>query len=313
MEKLIIIWSGPAWHTAAIYAARANLEPLMFEWFLAGWVAAWWQLTTTTVVENFPGFPDGIDGTQLMTNMRQQSLNSWTRIETKTVDKVDLSQNPFKVFVWNEVFETKSLIIATGATAKRLGIPGEDKYRQKWISACAVCDWWLPMFRNKHLVIVWWWDVAMEEAMHLSHFAQKVTLLVRRDTLRASKAMQGKVMNNPKIDIMRNTEAIEVLGDDFLKWVKIINNQTNEDTNLECWWLFYAIWHTPNTRFLEWQLELDETGYIKTKDWSVETSVKWVFAAGDVQDKKYRQAITSAWTGCMAALDAEKFVSSFSD
>lgn len=313
MEKLIIIWSWPAWHTAAIYAARANLEPLMFEWFLAGWVAAWWQLTTTTVVENFPGFPDWIDGTQLMMNMRQQSINSWTRIETKTVDKVDLSQNPFKVFVGNEVLETKSLIIATGATAKRLGIPGEDKYRQRWISACAVCDGWLPMFRDKHLVVIWWWDVAMEEAMHLSHFAERVTLLVRKDTLRASKAMQEKVMNNPKISIMRNTEAVEVFGDDFLKWVKIINNKTNEENNLECWWLFYAIWHTPNTGFLEWQIELDETGYIKTKDWSIETSVKWVFAAGDVQDKKYRQAITSAWTGCMAALEVEKFISSFSN
>lgn len=309
MENLVIIWSGPAGHTAAIYAARANLKPLMFEWFLAWWVAAWWQLTTTTVIENFPGFPDWIDGTQLMMNMRQQSLNSWTRIETKTVDKVDLGQNPFKVFVGNEVIETKSLIIATGATAKRLGIPWEDKYRQKWISACAVCDWWLPMFRDKHLVVIWWWDVAMEEAMHLSHFANKVSLIVRRDVLRASKAMQEKVIDNPKINILRNTEATEAIWDDFLKWLKIINNKTNEESQIECEGLFYAIWHTPNTSFLEWQINLDDTGYIQTNPWTVETNIKWVFAAWDVADKKYRQAITSAWTGCMAALDAEKFLS----
>ncbi|MCF7835287.1 thioredoxin-disulfide reductase [Candidatus Gracilibacteria bacterium] len=309
MENLVIIGSGPAGHTAAIYAARANLKPLMFEGFLAGGVAAGGQLTTTTVIENFPGFPDGIDGTQLMMNMRQQSLNSGTRIETKTVDKVDLGQNPFKVFVGNEVIETKSLIIATGATAKRLGIPGEDKYRQKGISACAVCDGGLPMFRDKHLVVIGGGDVAMEEAMHLSHFANKVSLIVRRDVLRASKAMQEKVIDNPKINILRNTEATEAIGDDFLKGLKIINNKTNEESQIECEGLFYAIGHTPNTSFLEGQINLDDTGYIQTNPGTVETNIKGVFAAGDVADKKYRQAITSAGTGCMAALDAEKFLS----
>jgi thioredoxin reductase (NADPH) len=310
MEKLIIIWSWPAWHTAAIYAARANLSPLMFEWFLAGWVAAWWQLTTTTVVENFPWFADGIDGTQLMMNMRQQSINSWTKILTETVDSVDLSSHPFKVNVWNSVYETQSIIIATWATAKRLWIPWEETYRQKWISACAVCDGWLPMFRNKTLVVIWWWDVAAEEALHISHFASKVILLVRRDVLRASQAMQKKLTDNPKIEIMRNTEGLEAVWDQFLTWLKIKNNKTNEESLLECSGLFYAIWHTPNTSFLNWQINTDETWYIITNPWTTQTNIPWVFAAGDVQDKKYRQAITSAGSGCMAALEAEKFLSS---
>jgi len=309
MEKLIIIWSWPAGHTAAIYAARANLSPLMFEWFLAWWVAAWWQLTTTTIVENFPWFPDGIDGTQLMNNMRQQSINSWTKILTETVDSVDLYSSPFKVNVWNSVYETQSIIIATWATAKRLWIPWEEIYRQKWISACAVCDGWLPIFRNKTLVVIWWWDVAAEEALHISHFTSKVLLLVRRDELRASKAMQDKLMNNEKIEIMRNTEALEALWENFLTWLKIKNNKTGDESILECWGLFYAIWHTPNTSFLNWQINTDKTWYIITNPWTTQTNIPWVFAAWDVQDKKYRQAITSAGSGCMAALEAEKYLS----
>lgn len=307
MENLVIIWSGPAWHTAAIYAARANMKPLMFEGFMAWWVAAWGQLTTTTVVENFPWFPDWIDGTQLMMNMRQQSLSVWTRIETKTVDKVDLSQRPFKVFVWNEVIETKSIIIATWATAKRLWMKWEDLFRQKWISACAICDGWLPMFRNQPIVVVWGWDVAIEEAMHLSHFASKVYVVVRRDVLRASKAMQDKAMSNDKIEFVRNSEVQEAFGNQFLEWV-VIKNKDWVESKIECKWLFYAIGHTPNTEFLWWQIEVDETWYIKTVPWTAKTSVEWVFAAWDVQDKRYRQAITSAWTWCMAALEAEAFV-----
>jgi thioredoxin reductase (NADPH) len=335
MEKVIIIWSWPAWHTAAIYAARANLSPLMFEWFMAWGVAAWWQLTTTTIIENFPWFPDGIDGTRLMMDMRQQSLNSWTRILTETVDGVDLSSHPFKVNVWNSIYETQSIIIATWATAKRLWIAGEEKFRQKWISACAICDGWLPIFRDKNIVVVWWWDVAVEEALHLTHFASKVTLLVRRDALRASQAMQKKLTDNPKIEILRNTEALEAIWEQFLSWLKIKNNKTDQESVLECSGLFYAIWHTPNTSFLNWQLNIDENWYLVTygrlcddaiswrtilsteqeakfKDWKQRymtcTSVSWVFAAGDVADKKYRQAITSAWTGCMAALEVEKFL-----
>ncbi len=310
MENVIIVWSWPAGHTAAIYTAKALLNPLMFEGFMAWWVAAWWQLTTTTTIENFPGFPDGIDGFHLMQNMRQQSINSWTRIETKTVDKVDLSQSPFKVYVWNEILETKSLIIATGATAKRMWLLWEANYRWRWVSACSICDGWLPIFRNQHIVVIWWWDAAMEEAIHLTHFASKVSILVRSDKLRASKIMQERAKSNPKIEFLRNTEAKEIIGESWwnMTWLKIINNQTNQESILEAKWLFYAIWHTPNTSFLDGQLELDEAGYIITKPWSTQTSVPGVFAAGDVQDKKYRQAITSAGTWCMAALEAEKYL-----
>jgi thioredoxin reductase (NADPH) len=276
---------------------------------MAWWVAAWWQLTTTTTIENFPWFPDWIDGTQLMMDMRQQSINSWTRIMTETVDSVDLTSHPFKVSVWNSIYETQSLIISTWATAKRLWIPWEETYRQKWISACAICDGWLPMFRNKNIVVIWWGDVAVEEALHLSHFASKVTLLVRRDTLRASQAMQKKLLDNPKIEILRNTECIQVIWEQFLTWLKIKNNKTDQETLLDCSGLFYAIWHTPNTSFLDWQLNLDENGYIITIAWTTQTNIPWVFAAWDVQDKKYRQAITSAWTGCMAALEVEKYLS----
>ncbi len=308
MENLVIIGSGPAWHTAGIYAARANMRPLMFEGFMAWWVAAWGQLTTTSVVENFPWFPDGIDWSQLMMNMRQQNINAGTRIETKTVNKVDLSQRSFKIFVWNEVIETKSIIIATWATAKRLGIKWENIFRQKWISACAICDGWLPMFRNQAIVVVGWWDVAMEEALHLAHFASKIFVIVRRDELRASKAMQDKAMGNEKIEFVRNSEVEEAYGNQFLEWIVVKNNRSWEISKIECKWMFFAIWHTPNTEFLEWQLELDEIWYIKTVAGTAQTSVEWVFAAWDVQDRKYRQAITSAGTWCMAALEAESFI-----
>lgn len=311
-ENVIIIWSWPAWHTAGIYTARANLSPVMFEGFMAGGIAAWGQLTTTTVVENFPGFPDGIDGTQLMMNMREQNVKSGTKIETQTVDKVDLSSSPFKVFVGNDILETKSIIIATWATAKRMWIPWEDKYRQKGISACAVCDWALPMFRDKVLVVIWWWDSAIEEAMHLTHFASKVVLLVRRDELRASAAMQDRAKNNSKIEIMWNTEAIEAVWENFLTGLKVLNNQSKEESLVECAWLFYAIGHTPNTWFLGWQLETDEVWYIITKPGTTQTSITWVFAAGDVQDSKYRQAITAAGSGCAAALECQKYLQELS-
>jgi len=309
MEKVIIIGSGPAGHTAAIYAAKAMLEPLMFEGFMAGGIAAGGQLTTTTMVENFPGFADGILGPELMMNMRQQSINSGVRIETKTVDKVDLSARPFKVFVWKDVLMAESLIISTGAIAKRMWLPGEEKYRQRWVSACAVCDWWLPTFRDQPLVVIGGGDAALEEAMYLTKFASKVYLFVRRDELRASKAMQEKLKKNLKVEVMRNTEAKELLGDEkWLNQVRILNNKTQEESVLDIKWLFYAIWHKPNTDFLEGQVEVDKTGYIVTKPGTTKTSVDGVFAAGDVQDKHYRQAITSAGTGCMAALEVEKWV-----
>ena len=307
-RKVIIIGSGPAGHTAAIYAGKALLQPLMFEGFMAGGIAAGGQLTTTTVIENFPGFPEGIDGSQLMMQMRQQSLNAWAEIITKTVDSVDLSSSPFKVTVGNEEFTADSLIVATGATAKRMGLPGEEQFRQKGVSACAICDGGLPIFRNKKIVIIGWGDAALEEAIHLTHFASEVLLLVRRDQLRASKAMQEKAFKNEKIQILWNTEATELVGEKLLSGVWTINNKTQEKVLIECAGVFYAIGHTPNTAFLGWQVELDETGYIKTIPWSTKTSVEGVFAAGDVQDRIFRQAITSAGTGCMAALEAEKYL-----
>ena len=307
-KKVIIVGSGPAGHTAAIYAGKALLEPLMFEGFMAGGIAAGGQLTTTTVIENFPGFPTGIDGSELMMQMRQQSLNSGAQIQTLTVDSVDLSSKPFKVNVGNETYTADTLIIATGATAKRMGLKGEAEFWQKGISACAICDGGLPIFRNKKIVVIWGGDAAMEEAIHLTHFASEVVVLVRRDALRASKAMQERALNNPKIAFMRNTEAEEAIGDKFLTGVSVINNKTGEKSLIECSGLFYAIGHQPNTSFLNGQLELDEAGYILTKPGTTQTSVAWVFAAGDVQDKKYRQAITSAGSGCMAALEAEKYL-----
>ncbi|MBF0981603.1 thioredoxin-disulfide reductase [Candidatus Gracilibacteria bacterium] len=307
-KKVIIVGSGPAGHTAAIYAGKALLEPLMFEGFMAGGIAAGGQLTTTTVIENFPGFPTGIDGSELMMHMRQQSLNSGAQIQTLTVDSVDLSSKPFKVNVGNETYTTDTLIIATGATAKRMGIKGEAEFWQKGISACAICDGGLPIFRNKKIVVIGGGDAAMEEAIHLTHFASEVVVLVRRDALRASKAMQERALNNPKITFMRNTEAEEAIGDKFLTGVSVINNKTGEKSLIECSGLFYAIGHQPNTSFLNGQLELDEAGYILTKPGTTQTSVAGVFAAGDVQDKKYRQAITSAGSGCMAALEAEKYL-----
>ena len=307
-KKVIIVGSGPAGHTAAIYAGKALLEPLMFEGFMAGGIAAGGQLTTTTVIENFPGFPTGIDGSELMMQMRQQSLNSGAQIQTLTVDSVNLSSKPFKVNVGNDTYTADTLIIATGATAKRMGLKGETEFWQKGISACAICDGGLPIFRNKKIVVIWGGDAAMEEAIHLTHFASEVVVLVRKDTLRASKAMQERALNNPKITFMRNTEAEEALGDKFLTGVSVINNKTGEKSLIECAGLFYAIGHQPNTAFLNGQLELDEAGYIFTKPGTTQTSVAGVFAAGDVQDKKYRQAITSAGSGCMAALEAEKYL-----
>lgn len=308
MENLIIIGSGPAGHTAAIYAARANLNPLMFEGAFAAGVAAGGQLTTTTEVENYPGFI-AVSGAGLMEKMRLQSLHCGVRIITETVEKVDLSQRPFKVWAAGREYQAKSLIIATGATAKRMHLPGEERLWQKGISACAVCDGALPFFRNKVLAVIGGGDSAIEEATYLTKFASKVLMIVRRNVLRASKVMQERAKKNPKIEIMFNTIPLEALGEKSLSGLKVKNVLTNAETQLPIGGLFYAIGHLPNTAFLDGQLELDETGYIKVKPGTTKTSVEGVFAAGDVQDKVYRQAITSAGTGCMAALEAEHFLS----
>ncbi|NNM53314.1 MAG: thioredoxin-disulfide reductase [Spirochaetales bacterium] len=310
IENILIIGSGPAAHTAAIYTGRANLNPLLFEGFLAGGVAAGGQLTTTTEIENFPGFPEGLPGPELMDRMRAQSLRCGARIETETVNSVDLSKRPFAVTTDSGTFYAKSLILATGATAKRLNLPGEDVYWQRGISACAVCDGALPFFRNRPLVVIGGGDTACEEATYLTKFASMVHLFVRRDVLRASKAMQKRVAENPKIQIHWNTAATEVLGDGKkMTGVRLVTKGNVSEQILEAGGLFYAIGHVPNTEFLQGQVNLDETGYIKTVPGTAKTNVLGVFAAGDVQDKVYRQAITAAGSGCMAALEAERFLS----
>lgn len=307
-ERLIIIGSGPAGHTAAIYAARANLSPLMFEGLFAAGVAAGGQLTTTTEVENYPGY-QAISGPELMDKMRAQSLHCGARIVTETVDQVDLSKRPFKVTVGSQEYSAQALIIATGATAKRMNLPGEERLWQKGISACAVCDGALPFFRNKVLVVVGGGDSAVEEASFLTKFASKVIMLVRRDVLRASKVMQERAKNNPKIEIKFNTIPLEVLGEKMVSGIKIEDSITKAQSTIDAGGLFYAIGHTPNTEFLSGQIDLDATGYIKVQPGTTKTSKEGVFAAGDVADKVYRQAITSAGTGCMSALDAERYLS----
>jgi len=309
MENVVIIGSGPAAHTAAIYAGRARLKPLIFEGLMAGGVAAGGQLTTTTDVENYPGFPDGIMGPELMDKFRQQSINCGATIKTVTVDSLDLSTKPFKVKAGSETVETKTIIISTGATAKRLGLPGEDSLWQKGISACAVCDGALPIFRDKVLVVIGGGDSAAEESTFLTKYASKVILLVRRDVLRASKIMQERLLSNEKIEVMWNTEAQEIFGENMVEKIRVKNNKTNEETTLSAGGLFYAVGHKPNTEFLDNQIDLDETGYILTQPGTTITNVQGVFACGDVQDKVYRQAVTAAGTGCMAALEAERYIS----
>ncbi|MEI8093328.1 MAG: thioredoxin-disulfide reductase [Spirochaetales bacterium] len=309
-HPVIIIGSGPAGHTAAIYSARANLTPLLFEGFMAGGVAAGGQLTTTTEIENFPGFPEGLGGPELMERMRAQALHCGARIETETVSAVDLSKRPFRVTADSGDYLAHTLIIATGATAKRMAIPGEDKFWQRGISACAVCDGALPAFRDKPLVVIGGGDTACEEATYLTKFGSMVHLLVRRDVLRASKAMQARILGNPKITVHWNTEALEATGaGKALEGVRVKNNKTGVEALLSVSGLFYAIGHEPNTTFLGGQLQLDSTGYIVTTPGTTQTSVKGVFAVGDVQDKVWRQAITAAGSGCMGALEAERLLS----
>lgn len=307
-EQVIIIGSGPAAHTAAIYAARANLSPLLFEGFMAGGVAAGGQLTTTTDVENFPGFPGGIGGPELMVNMRSQAVEHGTRILTETVHSVDFSSTPKKIEADSGSYTAHSVIVATGATAKRLDIPGQETYWQRGISACAVCDGALPIFRDKPLVVIGGGDTACEEAAYLSKFASTVHMLVRRDEFRASKAMQKRVLENPKIKVHWNTEAREIKGDKTVSSVVIENNTNGEQSELDAGGLFFAIGHVPNTDFLSGQLKTDDTGYLITKADSTATEIPGVFAAGDVKDKVYRQAITAAGSGCMAALEAERWL-----
>lgn len=308
-HKLVIIGSGPAGHTAAIYAARANLNPVMYEGFMAGGVAAGGQLTTTNEVENFPGFPHGIDGTKLTQLFREQSIHYGTTIHTQTITKVDLSKRPFKLWSDDEEIEAESIIIATGATAKRMNIKGEHDFWQRGISACAVCDGALPIYRNKELAVIGGGDSAVEEATHLTKFGSKVYLIHRRNQLRASQIMQKRALEHPKIEILWNSEVTQALGGaGGLNQIEIQDTSSNAKRLLSVGGLFYAIGHKPNTDIFEGQLQLDETGYILTTPGTTKTSVEGVFAAGDVQDKVYRQAITAAGSGCMAALEAERWL-----
>lgn len=310
---MILLYLG---HTAAIYLARAQMEPIMFEGMMANGFAPGGQLTTTTDVENFPGFPTGVQGSELMDRMREQSEHCGTKIETETIIKIDTSVRPFQL--WREGSDEKgeptdttdAVVFATGASAKRMHLPGEDKYWQNGISACAVCDGAVPIFRNKPLVVVGGGDSAAEEAMYLTKYGSHVHVLVRRDVLRASKVMAERLLKHPKVTVHFNTVPTECVGNgNLLTEVTTRNTETGKNGAIEASGLFYAIGHVPATSLLKGQVDLDETGYIQTVPGSTHTNVEGVFAAGDVQDKRYRQAITSAGTGCMAALDAERYLS----
>jgi thioredoxin reductase (NADPH) len=309
IENLVIIGSGPAGYTAAIYAARANLKPFVFEGFQAGGLPGG-QLMTTTEVENFPGFPEGIQGPELMDRMKAQAIRWGAELVTEDVEFVDFSQRPFVIRSSEREVRAHTVVIATGATAKRLGLPSEEVYWSKGISACAICDGATPIFRNAELAVVGGGDSAAEEAVYLTKYGSHVHLLVRGDRMRASKAMQDRVLNNSKITVHWSTELVDVFGDNLqMQGVKVRNSQTGEVTDLPVRGLFYAIGHTPNTALFKGQLELDEVGYVVTRSHSVETNIEGVYAAGDVQDHEYRQAITAAGTGCMAALLAERWLS----
>lgn len=313
-HKVTIIGSGPAAHTAAIYLARAEIKPTLYEGFMANGIAAGGQLTTTTEIENFPGFPEGLTGSELMDKMKEQSVKFGTNVITETVAKVDVTSRPFKF--WTEFNEdeepetTDAIILATGASAKRMHLPGEETYWQQGISACAVCDGAVPIFRNKPLAVIGGGDSACEEAQFLTKYGSKVFMLVRKDHLRASQIMQRRAEQNEKIEILYNHVTLEAKGDGkLLNALKVKNVKTDEEYDLAVNGLFYAIGHTPATKIVAGQVDLDDAGYVKTVPGTSLTSVPGVFAAGDVQDSKYRQAITSAGSGCMAGLDAERFIS----
>ncbi len=306
--KVVIIGSGPAGYTAAIYAARANLEPVIFEGFFSG--PAGGQLMSTTEVENFPGFPEGITGPELMENFRKQALRFNTTIHTDDVERVDLSSRPFKVYGKQASYTAEALIIATGATAKRLDIPGanDGEFWQRGVTACAVCDGAMPIFRDKYLYVIGGGDSAVEEASFLTKFGKKVFIVHRRDELRASKIMQKRAFENPKLDILWDSGITAIEGDSVVRSVTIKNLKTGQETKQDAGGVFFAIGHTPNTAFLGGQVELHDNGYIKVVPGTCKTSIPGVFAAGDVQDFVYRQAITAAGSGCMAALEAEHWL-----
>jgi thioredoxin reductase (NADPH) len=312
VETLVIIGSGPAAWTAAVYAARANLDPLVIEGEPSREMIPGGQLMFTTDIENFPGFPEGIDGQELMKRMKEQALRFGTRTLMEDVASVDLSQRPFVLRpTWSPEVRAHAVILATGARANWLGLENETRLAQSGggVSACAVCDGALPAFRDKRLVVVGGGDTAMEEATYLTKFASEVVIVHRRDSFRASPVMQDRVLANPKVKVRWNSQVVDVLGGDFITGVRIRNTATGEEEDLPCGGLFVAIGHTPNTAFLQGQVELSPNGYVKLcQAFRTETSVPGVFGAGDVMDDYYRQAITAAGTGCMAALEAERWL-----
>ena len=310
-EKLIIIGSGPAGLTACIYAARANLKPLCVEGFNAGGLIPGGQLMFTTDVENYPGYPKGITGQQMMADFRAQAEHQGTRFITADVQKVDLGSRPFKVWVGedeNELYTADALIISTGARANYLGLPNEDKLKNKGVSACAVCDG--ALFRNEDVVVIGGGDTAMEEASYLAGLCKSVTLVHRRDEFRASRVMQKRVFENPKIKVLTSHVVTDVLdvAQDRVTGVKLKDLKTDAERELPCAAFFVAIGHTPMTELFKGQLEHHPNGYLKVVPGRTATSVEGVFAAGDVADWTYRQAVTAAGTGCMAALDAERWL-----
>ena len=301
--KCLIIGSGPAGYTAAIYASRANLNPVVYEGGQPGG-----QLTTTTEIDNFPGYPEGITGNELMEDLKKQAQRFGTEVRYGAVTKVDFSKRPFALEIDSEKkIEADTVIIATGATAKYLGLPSEEKFRGQGVSACATCDGFF--YRKKDVAVVGGGDTACEEATYLASLCNKVYLIVRRDVLRASKAMQERVLNTPNIEVLWNTNTKEILGDDFgVTGAALVNNKTGEESEIKIHGFFLAIGHHPNSEVFKEFIETNNEGYIITEGKSQKTNVPGVFAAGDVQDPTYRQAIAAAGSGCRAAMDAEKFL-----
>ena len=308
--KTLIIGSGPAGYTAAIYAARADLEPVLYTGMEPGG-----QLTTTTEVDNFPGYPEGVDGPTMMIHLQKQAERFGTKVNNGFINKVEFSKNRggiHKAFTEDGTeINTKTIIISTGASAKYLGIPSEQRLRGGGVSACAVCDGFF--FKGQEVAIVGGGDTAAEAATYLAKICSKVTMLVRKNQMRASKAMQHRVLKTANIDLRYNSEIEEVLGDQVVEGVRIKNNQTSVKEEISVSGLFIAIGHKPNTDLFRGQIEMDESGYLITKNKTTHTNIPGVFASGDVQDKEYRQAVTAAGTGCMAALDAERYLQSVND
>lgn len=299
----LIIGSGPAGYTAAIYASRANLKPVLYQGIQPGG-----QLTITTEVENYPGYPEGIQGPEMMVDFEKQAKRMGTDIRYGLATKVDFSAQPYKVWIDDEkLIEADSVIICTGASAKWLGLESEQRLNGYGVSACAVCDGFF--FRGKEVAIVGAGDTAAEEALYLSKLCTTVHMLIRKDAMRASKVMQDRVMNAPNIKIYWNTETIEILGENKVDGMRVKNNKTGEESVIPVQGFFVAIGHEPNSAIFKPWIDMDEAGYIKTTPGTSKTNVEGVFAGGDVQDKIYRQAVTAAGSGCMAALDAERYLS----